>query len=639
MDQSFISVQLIKGGVVEQLLLFCETPEKDSQIAYQGILRIGRMSTSHIRIDDPDMPRLHSTIENHEGIFSLMMMGASKTLYNGTDFSGKIELKEGDEITIGDWTLKFFPQKDLSLISTEPTDDLEDEDLPFENDETSGIREVISTIPSSSVKSANSLLDNSTESHSEIQRRAEDRISNPYFNLEPEDGILLQKVVGKGLEIKHYWQGNMMSAILYKTPKIVTIGEDPNDDFYVTKENLPNNKSFTISDPSNEKGFNVYFLLNGVKYIEGSESYNLEELLQAHKAATKSEYHGAIRLIHKTKIAFETGDHRFEISSVPVLESSSKFSLFGLLDSFNLKFNVVSTLFHLALLALLFLMPPDIESFSIEQLNEIPDRYARVILDTPEEEKVKPVVKFDVTDTKLAKTEFTANNKNSKNVEFNATNFNVAGLTQKQVQDKRIVRSTGIFKVGKSMGGLGGGGTYGGIQDDDLRLSDNSDISSGNSGAPGIRGGGTGPGGGGTGLGAGGPATGGGNWGGGGNIGISNISNKKVNRKLKITTDSGSITGNLTKEQIQRVVNKHLMEVRYCYEKELTRKPELAGSITVKWKINPQGEVVAANIDGGTLKDNAVQSCLVQRIKKWRFPEPLGGGFALVIFPFNFHSN
>ncbi len=638
MDQSFISVQLIKNGVVEQLLLFCETPQKDSQIAYQGILRIGRMSTSHIRIDDPDMPRLHSTIENHEGLFSLMMMGASKTLYNGTEFSGKLELKDGDEISIGEWTLKFFPQKDLSVINTlEIVTQQNSEDFPFNTDESSGVREVISTVPSL-VKSANMLLDNSKESSSEIQRRAEDRIANPYFNLEPEDGILLQKVVGKGLEIKHYWQGNMMSAILYKSPKVIIIGEEPSDDFFITKDNLPNNKSFIISDPSNEKGFNVYFLLNGVKYIEGSESYNLEELLQAHKAATKSEYHGAIRLIHKTKIAFETGDHRFEISSVPVLESSSKFSIFGMLDSFNLKFNVVSTLFHIALLALLFLMPPDIESFSIEQLNEIPDRYARVILDTPEEEKVKPVVKFEATDTNLAKTEFKSNSKN-KNVEFNTTNFNVAGLTQKQIQDKRIVQSTGIFKVGKSMGGLGGGGTYGGIQDDDLRLSDSSDISSGNTGAPGIRGGGTGPGGGGTGLGAGGPATGGENWGGGKNIGISNISNKKVDRKLKITTDPGSITGNLTKEQIQRVVNKHLMEVRYCYEKELMRKPELAGSITVKWKINPQGEVTDASIDGGTLKDNAVHSCLVQRIKKWRFPEPLGGGFALVIFPFNFHSN
>jgi len=124
-----------------------------------------------------------------------------------------------------------------------------------------------------------------------------------------------------------------------------------------------------------------------------------------------------------------------------------------------------------------------------------------------------------------------------------------------------------------------------------------------------------------------------------GGMKVGNIGGTKKKANLVIKSTDGDITGNLTKEQIQKVVNKHLMEIRYCYEKELTRKPDLKGAMTITWKIDPQGEVISAVVSGSTMNDEAVESCMVARIKKWKFPEPLGGGFALVKYPFNFHSN
>ncbi len=76
-----------------------------------------------------------------------------------------------------------------------------------------------------------------------------------------------------------------------------------------------------------------------------------------------------------------------------------------------------------------------------------------------------------------------------------------------------------------------------------------------------------------------------------------NYENRKKKRDVVVARKGpDKITGNLTEEQIRGVVNKNISQIRYCYENELMRKPELSGSVTVKWKINPQGEVIDVSI-------------------------------------------
>ena len=66
--------------------------------------------------------------------------------------------------------------------------------------------------------------------------------------------------------------------------------------------------------------------------------------------------------------------------------------------------------------------------------------------------------------------------------------------------------------------------------------------------------------------------------------------------------------GGLSKEIIRRTVRKHLAEVKYCYEKELTRNPELGGKIIMSFVIDPTGVVVKSSVAASTMKNGVVES-------------------------------
>jgi tetratricopeptide (TPR) repeat protein len=94
------------------------------------------------------------------------------------------------------------------------------------------------------------------------------------------------------------------------------------------------------------------------------------------------------------------------------------------------------------------------------------------------------------------------------------------------------------------------------------------------------------------------------------------------------------VRGSLDKEIIRRVVARHLNEVRFCYEKELMSKPELAGEVTVMFTISAEGSVVAAIVQRSTMNDAQVESCIAGAARRWEFPKPEGGGIVIVNYPF-----
>jgi len=93
--------------------------------------------------------------------------------------------------------------------------------------------------------------------------------------------------------------------------------------------------------------------------------------------------------------------------------------------------------------------------------------------------------------------------------------------------------------------------------------------------------------------------------------------------------------GGLTKAEIDKVVRSRLGLIRACYQKELDRTRGLGGQVAVKFTISPDGSVSKANVDSSrtTLKNAAVNDCVVRQISKLRFPAKGGG---VVNYPFNF---
>jgi TonB family protein len=95
-----------------------------------------------------------------------------------------------------------------------------------------------------------------------------------------------------------------------------------------------------------------------------------------------------------------------------------------------------------------------------------------------------------------------------------------------------------------------------------------------------------------------------------------------------------TVRGTLDKEIIRRIVRRHLNEVRFCYTQALAARPSLEGRLLVQFTIAPTGQVLASALGSSTLGAPAVESCVVQAVKRWEFPAPQGGGLAIVSYPF-----
>jgi TonB family protein len=102
----------------------------------------------------------------------------------------------------------------------------------------------------------------------------------------------------------------------------------------------------------------------------------------------------------------------------------------------------------------------------------------------------------------------------------------------------------------------------------------------------------------------------------------------------KIRSGNADVRGSLSKEVIRRVIQRHINEVRFCYEQELNQRPDLAGRVQVKFIISPSGAVQAANVENSSLGAARAEQCIAQAVRRWTFPAPDGGGIVVVSYPF-----
>jgi outer membrane biosynthesis protein TonB len=94
------------------------------------------------------------------------------------------------------------------------------------------------------------------------------------------------------------------------------------------------------------------------------------------------------------------------------------------------------------------------------------------------------------------------------------------------------------------------------------------------------------------------------------------------------------VRGALDKEIIRRVIRRHINEVKFCYEKELTKNPDLYGRVMVQFTIAGTGAVVASVVQQSTMNNPSVDECIAGSVRRWEFPKPQGGGIVVVSYPF-----
>jgi len=96
--------------------------------------------------------------------------------------------------------------------------------------------------------------------------------------------------------------------------------------------------------------------------------------------------------------------------------------------------------------------------------------------------------------------------------------------------------------------------------------------------------------------------------------------------------------GGLSAAQIDAVVKRRLSQIRYCYSRELQRKPDLSGKVSIRFTIAKDGSVSQASVKSTSLNSAPAEQCMVQRFYQMTFPEPKGAGIVLVTYPFTFQS-
>lgn len=106
----------------------------------------------------------------------------------------------------------------------------------------------------------------------------------------------------------------------------------------------------------------------------------------------------------------------------------------------------------------------------------------------------------------------------------------------------------------------------------------------------------------------------------------------------EVTWKDPILDGGLDREIIQRVVRQNRAGIKACYEQELQKSPGLSGEVTMAFTIGPRGDVLSVTKAQSTLNHGGVEQCVMQRIRRWVFPEPKGGGMVKVRYPFRFFS-
>lgn len=97
-----------------------------------------------------------------------------------------------------------------------------------------------------------------------------------------------------------------------------------------------------------------------------------------------------------------------------------------------------------------------------------------------------------------------------------------------------------------------------------------------------------------------------------------------------------SVKGELDKETVRRYIQTKMNQIRWCYQQEVQKNPDLAGQVKMQWVILPTGNTAGVKVAESSINSPEVERCVADRIMTWRFPSPKGGNAVQVWYPFIF---
>ncbi len=103
-------------------------------------------------------------------------------------------------------------------------------------------------------------------------------------------------------------------------------------------------------------------------------------------------------------------------------------------------------------------------------------------------------------------------------------------------------------------------------------------------------------------------------------------------------TTPGSGSETRTQQVIASVVVRNREKIRACYELERAKDPSLRGTLTLHFTLDPQGNVVQANVvpERSTLQRPSLHECALSALRTIAFPPSSRGFESQVNYPFDF---
>ncbi|MBJ81193.1 MAG: hypothetical protein CMH60_07755 [Myxococcales bacterium] len=453
----------------------------------------------------------------------------------------------------------------------------------------------------------------------------------------------------KALEVVLLWHEAVMSVGHYIEPRLITVGDGKKNDFRIAAEKLPL-EHFPLLDMK-DGSFVVKWSEEMAMEVraEDGEIITGDALIDA-KKVTSEQREGLDGKIYKEftyrvglndRVAVQIDQLTFVLQYVAPARFP-KAALMKTLDLYFTKVLSISFVGHLFVLLALLLTPIDPSDLE-EDLFKNPNRFAKLILKEPEKAP-EPKKKFELSGSKGGGKHKDEEGKFGKPEENKQDALaSTAGAPKvdpnKREKDRKIALDSGIFAALK--GGEGGaasnifgpGGLGTGINNALGGLRGTAMGDAGGAGGLGSRG--TGPGGGGNSLGIGGLGSGTGR--GTGGMGDIDLGGRGKG-KYAVIPGRTITKGCLSRAVVGRVIGRVNNQIRYCYEKELPRNPNLEGKIACQFVIGPTGSVISARIGESTMGDANVENCIMKVVKRLKFPPCAGGGTVDVTYPWIFKS-
>ena len=395
------------------------------------------------------------------------------------------------------------------------------------------------------------------------------------------------------------------------------------------------------------------FVVNTTPAMQGEVYVSGQALPLSHYVQQRGQ---SFPLTDGARIRIDAGESRFLISSVAKPRTLPvPFLLWSWAEQ---KFTLAAAGVLLLFLVIIFSVPPDPKSLSLDLLNT-DNRFLNFLIKPPEEkeEEIPEWLKSNKNDDQGGKGKRHKDEEGKMGKESSKNKQGLYGLKGPQDNPDPHLAKKLAEEEAKNAGILGlikadEGSHLASLFGRDTALgSDAENVLGGLLGsqigeAYGVGGlgmVGTGSGGGGTGegtiglgnLGTIGKGGGGGNGSGYGR-GAGGLRGRRA-RAPDVIPGQASVRGSLDKEIIRRIIRRHINEVKYCYEQELVKKPDLSGRIAVQFTIAATGQVVTSVMQTSSVGSPKVENCVVQAVRRWEFPKPKGGGIVIVSYPFVFN--